>query len=185
MQVGKQATLNDLKQIGAEFAAFKSEFHVVQEMARNGSVGTVIDGNSSGELGRGARSFGIDSFYTEIDGAGFIHVKTTLRPDTHNEMFHITLNGYVLGQSEIINNVFAGYCYHGGGNVVTFTSEVGAQLPDSLPGIYVSSDGFLTFRIQMTSLYGTTMVVDSMRVGNGRLFTGADIQIIQSELEAI
>lgn len=185
MEVGKQATLNDLNDLSAEFNQLKTDFEVVKNNSENGAVGTVIEGDSNGELGAGARSFGIKSFFTMDSGNNtYLHIKTSLSPAANDSVFSFSVSGYAYAEAKIVDCKFVGYCNKTSGSILS-TEVIGTHLPPSLPSLYLSSDGFVTMRLFFLDIYYLTLVLDSMKVGNGRLFDSSDIEIIKSTEEAI
>lgn len=102
-----------------------------------------------------------------------IHIKTTLRHTanaTHggtSQMYRVHIKGYSYGSAQGIDSVLVGYVYAGGG-------YVGSQNVHTRSGCcactqYMSSDGYLTFRIDCNGYYATFSMDWERAGGNGQL----------------
>ena len=106
------------------------------------------------------------------DNLVYVHLKTPLNINVHSEMFWFNVQGYSYGSAKIINEIMVGYCY-AGGNVLSSKSSFGELSPDS----YTDTAGNVVLRLLLPNSYHSTMAVDTMRVGNGRLFNNGDLDV--------
>ena len=178
--IGKQSTLNDLSGLDVKIDQNHSEAMAssaaAMARANSGIVGS--------ETQIGTRALAIASYFTSDNLSRFIHIKTALRPDSHSEMFHLNITGYCYGESKAVDMTFVGYCYSADATLLS-VGVIGSHVLDTLPAAYITSDGFIAVRIYFPTTYFLSLVVDSMRVGNGRLLSSADIQIINAAEEAL
>ena len=123
----------------------------------------------SGE-GYGRRGDGIASFFTGLNGGTQIHIKTTLRT-SHHDMYNFRVEGYTYQAGLPIDIIFAGYAYNSAADVIyADTSSI-----NSIVGLgYIASDGYLVLRITAPTYY-TSGIVSTLRVGNGKEYTDANI----------
>jgi len=101
----------------------------------------------------------------------YIHFKVPLNVNIHSEMFWFNVKGYSYGTSKIIDETIVGYCYSPLRDI-TSKSSFGNMTPD----VYKDSNGNVVLRLLIPSIYYTTIRVDTMRVGNGRLFNIGDLK---------
>lgn len=129
-------------------------------------------GGATGQGGAGA-----GDFYGKIDSLGtnskvYVHFRTPLNINKNNEMFWFNLRGYGYGSASIIDEIFVGYCYE---NNLKLTNE--AAFGNRSPAVYVDTNGNVLLRILLPSSYYATMRMDTMRVGNGRLYAPGDFDV--------
>ncbi|WP_321150232.1 hypothetical protein [Aeromonas jandaei] len=101
----------------------------------------------------------------------YIHFKIPLNVNIHNEMFWFNIKGYSFGTAKIIDETIVGYCYSPQRDVIN-KSSFGNMTPD----VYKDSNGNVVLRLLIPNIYYTTVRVDTMRVGNGRLFNLGDLK---------
>ncbi len=132
---------------------------------------TFLNNHAINDGSLGCTHFNIVTKFTNASGAGYIHIKLPIKVGTDVDMFHINLRGHAYGQASVLDAQFIGYSYGERG-----LTSVGVRGVDS-PTVYTSSDGYVTCRVSLTSIYYTTAVVDSVYVGNGRAFNKGDITV--------
>jgi hypothetical protein len=100
----------------------------------------------------------------------YLHVKLPININTHAEMFWFHFTGYAFGASKIIDEQIVGYCYQPSKAII----NVGVSGTMS-PGVYADANGNVVLRILFSSVYYATVNVETMRVGNGRLFSKQEL----------
>lgn len=120
----------------------------------------------------GALSVG-DFASTDLGGMNnvYMHFKVPLNINVDSQMFWFNIKGYSYGTAKIVDETLVGYCYKPNRslhNVSTFGNMS--------PSVYVDANGNIVLRILFPSVYYTTVRIDTMRVGNGRLFALGDLQ---------
>ncbi|WP_087693508.1 hypothetical protein [Pseudomonas sp. PE-S1G-1] len=100
----------------------------------------------------------------------YLHLKTPLNINKHTEMFWFNIKGYNYGGAAIVEETIVGYCYAPSRGLLN-KSAFGSFSPDS----YVDSSGNVILRMLFPSIYFTTLRIDTMKVGNGRLFNVKDL----------
>ncbi|MCX4026628.1 hypothetical protein H0A36_00490 [Endozoicomonas sp. SM1973] len=100
----------------------------------------------------------------------YVHFKTPLNINKHSEMFWFNIRGYSYGSASIINETIAGYCYKTNLDLISMDNH-GNMSPEA----YKDSKGNVVLRIFLPNCYYTTISIDTMRVGNGRLFENGDL----------
>ncbi|MFO2462496.1 hypothetical protein OOJ96_01140 [Pseudomonas sp. 15FMM2] len=110
----------------------------------------------------------------------FIHFKIPLNVNVNSEMFWFNIKGYSYGTAKIIEETLVGYCYHPGRRLQSVST-----FGNMTPGIYVDDNGNIVMRILVPSIYFTTLRIDTMRVGNGRLFALGDLKTKLSLTETV
>ncbi|TQF71858.1 hypothetical protein [Pseudoalteromonas luteoviolacea] len=133
-----------------------------------------------GEGGQGTKSFAIAGYFTNVGETTNIHIKLPYKLDTHNCMFHVSVNGYAYGEGKAVDSTFVGYCYKNGNNLI-HTQNLGTHEPDS----YVGSDNHIYLRLTFSSTYYLTLSVDSIKVGNGTVLGVGDVTIISNPAEKL
>lgn len=101
----------------------------------------------------------------------YAHFKVPLNVNVNSEMFWFNIKGYSYGAAAIVDETLVGYCYKPElalKSVATFGSMT--------PAVYKDANGNVVLRILLTNAYYTTLRIDTMRVGNGRLFNVGDLQ---------
>lgn len=114
-----------------------------------------------------------DFVSTDLGGSEnvYIHFKVPLNVNANSEMFWFNIKGYSYGTAKIIDETLVGYCYQPTRrlqNVSTFGNMT--------PAIYVDASGNVVMRVLVPNIYYTTIRIDTMRVGNGRLFALGDLK---------
>ncbi|WP_339532115.1 hypothetical protein [Pseudomonas mucidolens] len=109
---------------------------------------------------------------TDLGGSEnvYIHFKVPVNVNLNSEMFWFNIKGYSYGTAKIIDETLVGYCYQPTRslrNVSTFGNMA--------PAIYVDPNGNVVLRVLVPNIYYTTIRIDTMRVGNGRLFALGDL----------
>lgn len=102
----------------------------------------------------------------------YVHLKTPLNVNINSEMFWFNIKGYSYGSAQIVDETIVGYCYSPT-LVITNKSAFGNMTPD----VYKDTAGNVVLRLLLPSSYYTTLRVDTMRVGNGRLFNLGDLVV--------
>jgi hypothetical protein len=144
-----------------------------------GDIGTMrmsifqghVYGTSAG-IASGAGDFANKVPMLGTNSLVYFHFKTPLNVNVNSEMFWFNVRGYSYGSAKIIDEVFVGYCYS-----ATRTVNSKACFGNLTPEVYVDTAGNVILRILMPDDYYTTVRVDTMRVGNGRLFKLDDLDV--------
>ncbi|MEC6881462.1 hypothetical protein [Photobacterium piscicola] len=110
----------------------------------------------------------------------YLHFKIPLNINNNNEMFWFNIRGYSYGTAKIIDETIVGYCYADNTQLLNQSSFGNFE-----PASYVDSNGNVILRIKIPTIYYTTCRVDTMRVGNGRLFNVGDLKVKLSLSENI
>ncbi|WP_279147020.1 hypothetical protein [Photobacterium carnosum] len=131
--------------------------------------GTII--GTGGSVGVGGLGGFINPDNLGVSGNVYLHFKTPLNINNNNEMFWFNIRGYSYGTAKVIDETIVGYCY-ANNNELRNQSAFGNFTPTS----YVDSNGNVILRIKFPSVYYSTCRVDTMRVGNGRLFNVNDLK---------
>ncbi|MDA3279894.1 hypothetical protein [Pseudomonas aeruginosa] len=126
-------------------------------------------------VGTGApNSVGASGGFTPTDlGATanvYIHFKIPLNVNVNSEMFWFNIKGYSYGAAKIVEETIVGYCYQPTRSLLNAST-----FGNMAPSIYVDTNGNIVMRILVPNIYYTTIRIDTMRVGNGRLFNVGDI----------
>ncbi|AZF09440.1 hypothetical protein C4J93_1226 [Pseudomonas sp. R2-37-08W] len=101
----------------------------------------------------------------------YMHFQIPLNINVNSEMFWFNIKGYSYGTAKIIDETLVGYCYQPNRtlhNVSTFGNMT--------PAVYVDANGNIVMRVLIPNIYYTTIRIDTMRVGNGRLFNLGDLK---------
>lgn len=101
----------------------------------------------------------------------YMHFKVPLNINVNSEMFWFNIKGYSYGTAKIIDETLVGYCYQPT-RVLQSVSTYG----NMTPAVYVDTNGNVVMRILVPNVYYTTIRIDTMRVGNGRLFNQGDLK---------
>ncbi|CAM3965945.1 hypothetical protein [Pseudoalteromonas byunsanensis] len=133
-----------------------------------------------GDGGYGSRAINVANFFTNDTGATHLHFKLPFKADADHAMFHLHIKGYAYGEGKAVDATMVGYCYKAVENVIN-VDVVGTHAPH----VYKGADGYIYGRLSFSNQYYLTISVDTMRVGNGRLYKHGDIEIIRSELETL
>lgn len=100
----------------------------------------------------------------------YAHFRIPLNINVNAEMFWFNIKGYSYGSAKIIEETIVGYCYQ-----PSRTLQNVATFGNMAPAVYVDTNGNIVMRILIPNIYYTTIRIDTMRVGNGRLFNLGDI----------
>lgn len=100
----------------------------------------------------------------------YLHFRIPLNVNINSEMFWFNIKGYSYGTAAIIDETIVGYCYQ----PVRALQSV-ATFGSFTPAVYVDANGNVVMRIKVPNIYYTTIRIDTMRVGNGRLFNLGDL----------
>ncbi|WP_298770401.1 hypothetical protein [uncultured Shewanella sp.] len=173
---------NRMTQAEETFDEWRSQRDLHGDEAEHGTVRMGIlqgfaDRTMDSPYGTGAFS-GVPDLGTL--GNVYLHFKTPLNINTHAEMFWFNIKGYSYGSASVIDETIVGYCYKVQNKLIN-QSNFGNLSPAS----YADVNGNVVLRILLPSVYYTTCRVDTMRVGNGRLFKTGDLEAKFSLLEEI
>jgi hypothetical protein len=101
----------------------------------------------------------------------YMHFKIPLNINVNSEMFWFNIKGYSYGTAKIIEETIVGYCYQ-----PTRTLQNVSTFGNMTPAVYVDASGNIVMRVLIPNIYFTTVRIDTMRVGNGRLFNLGDLK---------
>ncbi|WDD98374.1 hypothetical protein [Thalassomonas actiniarum] len=162
----------------AEFDVWRNQKDVTGDIAVNGAMRLNIFQGFLHSTGA-PYGFGGDSggFAGKIDDLGsssnvYLHFKTPMNINTHSEMYWFNIRGYCYGGAKLIDEVIAGYCYATSKSVIN-KANAGGMSPDS----YSDAAGNVILRILVPNTYYNSVCIDTMRVGNGRLFNAGDLDV--------
>jgi len=110
----------------------------------------------------------------------YLHFKVPLNVNENSEMFWFNIQGYSYGSAAIINEIIVGYCHNLTKNIIS-KSNFGTHSPNS----YLDSSGNVILRILVPNIYYTTIKIDTMHVGNGRLFNKGDLDVKLSLIDTV
>ncbi|MCE6979664.1 hypothetical protein EI534_20245 [Pseudomonas frederiksbergensis] len=110
----------------------------------------------------------------------YMHFKLPMNINVNSEMFWFNIKGYSYGTAKIIDETLVGYCYQ-----PTRTLQNVSTFGNMTPAVYVDTNGNIVMRILVPSIYYTTVRIDTMRVGNGRLFNLGDLKTKLSLAETV
>lgn len=110
----------------------------------------------------------------------YLHFRVPLNVNVNSEMFWFNIKGYSYGAAKIIEETLVGYCYQ-----PTRALQQASTFGNMAPALYVDTNGNIVMRILVPNVYYTTIRVDTMRVGNGRLFNVSDITTQMSLSEKV
>lgn len=123
-----------------------------------------------------------DFVSTELGSMGnvYVHFKVPLNINVNSEMFWFNIQGYSYGTARIIDETLVGYCYQPNRSLHSVST-----FGNMTPAAYVDTNGNIVLRILIPSIYYTTIRIDTMRVGNGRLFNVGDLKTQLSLSETV
>nr|WP_225248478.1 hypothetical protein [Pseudomonas tehranensis] len=101
----------------------------------------------------------------------YMHFMVPLNINVNSEMFWFNIKGYSYGTAKIIDETLVGYCYQPTRSLLNVST-----FGNMTPAVYVDTNGNIVMRILIPSIYYTTVRIDTMRVGNGRLFSLGDLK---------
>ncbi|MBV6203229.1 hypothetical protein KUU18_29435 [Pseudomonas aeruginosa] len=117
-----------------------------------------------------AANSGFDTVDLGTNTNVYVHFKVPLNVNVNSEMFWFSIKGYSYGSSQIVDETMVGYCYK-----PTLSLQNVATFGSMSPAVYKDANGNVVLRILLPSAYYTTLRIDTMRVGNGRLFNVGDL----------
>ncbi|HCL4232932.1 TPA: hypothetical protein N2C58_005160 [Pseudomonas aeruginosa] len=95
----------------------------------------------------------------------YVHFKLPLNVNTDSEMFWFNIKGYSYGTAKIVEETLVGYSY-----APARSLQQVSTFGNFSPAVYKDTAGNVVMRILVPNIYYTTLRIDTMRVGNGRLF---------------
>lgn len=101
----------------------------------------------------------------------YMHFQIPLNLNINSEMFWFNIKGYSYGTAKIIDETLVGYCYQANRTLLNVSA-----FGNMTPAVYVDANGNIVMRILVPNIYYTTVRIDTMRVGNGRLFNLGDLK---------
>lgn len=110
----------------------------------------------------------------------FMHFKVPLNINVNSEMFWFNIQGYSYGTAKIVDETLVGYCYQPDRSLHSVSA-----FGNMTPNVYADSNGNVVLRILIPNIYYTTIRIDTMRVGNGRLFNVGDLNTQLSLAEKV
>ena len=141
--------------------------------------GLLIDtGSSARNIGKG--DFAQATFNATKRNKVYLHLRTPINLNEHDQMFRFHLRGYAYDVPKIIDEIIAGYCRKSGNKLVNVHTQGNME-----PNVYVGSGGQINLRIFCASTYYLTLTVDCQRVGNGPLFERGSLHAVLSDNKEI
>lgn len=110
----------------------------------------------------------------------YVHFKLPLNINVSSEMFWFNIQGYSYGTAKIIDETVVGYCYKPNRSIMNVST-----FGNMTPAVYADANGNVVMRILIPNIYYTTVRVDTMRVGNGRLFNVGELKSKLSRTENV
>lgn len=181
---GKIAAINTtMADALAKFDAWRNLKDVEGDPSAMGTIRrNVLQGfiqGTGGVVGTGAQGA-----FTATDLAQssnvYVHFKIPLNINVNSEMFWFNIKGYSYGTAKIVEETLVGYCYQ-----PTRTLQSVSTFGNMTPAVYVDTNGNIVMRILVPNIYYTTLRIDTMRVGNGRLFNVGDLTTKLSLAETV
>ena len=112
------------------------------------------------------------SVFSPVGGEAYIHLRLPFKTDTDAQMFHLHVRGYLYASAEVLDTTLVGYCYRVE-NALLNTQATGTHTAD----FYTTADNTVCCSIPLPSGYYATAVVDTTRVGAGRLIKRGEIEM--------
>jgi hypothetical protein len=132
----------------------------------------------------GAHGLGSEGGFVPTDLATslnvYMHFKIPLNININSEMFWFNVKGYSYGTAKIIEETIVGYCYQPTRSLLNVST-----FGNMTPAVYVDANGNIVMRVLIPNIYFTTVRIDTMRVGNGRLFNLGDLKTKLSLAETV
>ena len=100
----------------------------------------------------------------------YLHLKVPVNINVDSEMLWFHLTGYAFGSAKMIDETIVGYSY-----AVSKALLNNNATGNFSPTLYTDASGNVVIRLLFPSIYYTTLKIDTMRVGNGRLFNKGDL----------
>ncbi len=110
----------------------------------------------------------------------YMHFQVPLNINVNSEMFWFNIKGYSYGTAKIIDETLVGYCYQPTRSLYSVST-----FGNMSPAVYTDGNGNIVMRILIPAIYFTTVRIDTMRVGNGRLFGQGDLKAKLSLSETV
>nr|WP_176604474.1 hypothetical protein [Pseudomonas aeruginosa] len=110
----------------------------------------------------------------------YVHFRLPLNVNVDSEMFWFNIKGYSYGTAKIVEETLVGYSYAPSRSLQSVST-----FGNFTPAVYKDSAGNVVMRILVPSVYYTTLRIDTMRVGNGRLFNVGEITTKLSLAETV
>ncbi len=169
---------NTLAAALANFDLWRSEKDVIGLKNIHGSVRNAIfqgvvyetDEKISQPFGSGGFTGKVPALNTR--GQVYLHFKTPMNVNNDSNMYHFSIQGYSYGNATVINEIIVGYCFKDSKSIIN-KSSFGSLSPDS----YADGSGNVILRVLIPNSYYTTIKIDTMYVGNGRLFDTGDLDV--------
>lgn len=160
----------------AQFEGWRNLKDVIGDPAGFGTMRmNILQGHIYGTGGEQGASVSDEGSFQATDlGSSehvYVHFKVPLNVNINSEMFWFNVKGYSYGTAKIIDETIVGYCYS---PVLDITSK--SSFGNMTPDVYKDSNGNVVLRLLIPNIYFTTIRVDTMRVGNGRLFNVGDLK---------
>jgi len=100
----------------------------------------------------------------------YVHIKVPINVNVNSEMMWFHLTGYAFGAAKIIDEVIVGYSYAPSKTLMNNSASGNLS-----PVMYTDASGNVVLRLLFPSIYYATLKIDTMKVGNGRLFQKGDL----------
>lgn len=100
----------------------------------------------------------------------YLHLKVPVNVNVNSEMLWFHLTGYAFGSAKMIDETIVGYSY--AVNKALLNNNATGNFS---PTLYTDVSGNVVIRLLFPSIYYTTLKIDTMSVGNGRLFNKGDL----------
>ncbi|MBU2714249.1 phage tail protein [Zooshikella sp. WH53] len=105
----------------------------------------------------------------------YCHFVTPFNLNQHNHMFLFNVRGYSYGSTKEIYEAIVGYCYAIDKKLLSSNTRGNCS-----PALYVDKYGNIIFSLFFASIYYTTIVIDSLLVGNGRTIYRGEMKAVLS-----
>ncbi|HGY3000268.1 TPA: hypothetical protein ACNVWI_006293 [Pseudomonas aeruginosa] len=184
---GKIAAINTtMNNALAQFNEWRNQKDVEGDPAYPGTIRrNILQGHvySTGGSGTSSSPSALGAFKATDLGTManvYVHFRLPLNVNTDSEMFWFNIKGYSYGTAKIVEETLVGYSYAPSRslqNVSTFGNFT--------PAVYKDTAGNVVMRILVPNIYYTTLRIDTMRVGNGRLFNVGEISTKLSLAETV
>lgn len=110
----------------------------------------------------------------------YLHILTPLNINVNTEMFWFNIKGYNYGGASIVEETIVGYSY-----APIRQLQNKACFGNFTPDVYTDISGNVVLRLKFPTIYYTTLRIDTMKVGNGRLFNVGDLYPVFSLSEKV
>ena len=140
-----------------------------------------VTGSAAPQFATVGTSSNVGNHFTGTNNATDIfHIKTPFGPGILTGMFHFKAQGFAYGAPAgdgIIDVTWVGYSFTNS-LLKPDTQVLGSATTTA--GSYVGSDGYVYLWFKTANVYYSSFNLSSMHVGNGRVLSADDIEIIQS-----